>query len=112
KSNSIINGEQDVEREIIIVPDPITNKLLISVTPKWYPEVMRLIQELDADIPQVVIQVLLAEVDLSGSEEFGVELGLQTPVLFQRSIYPGQGVAATSTSFGVSTTGPSTVPSG
>ncbi len=112
KTNAIINAEQDVEREIIIVPDPITNKLLISVTPTYYPEVMRLIQELDADIPQVVIQVLLAEVDLSGSEEFGVELGLQTPVLFNRSIYPGQGVAATSTSFGVSTTGPSTVPSG
>ena len=49
---------------------------------------MRLIAELDADTPQVVIQVLIAEVDLTGDEEFGVELGLQSPVLFNRSIFP------------------------
>src|SRR5260370_19096351 len=47
-----------------------------------------MIQSMDVDQPQVVIQVLIAEVRLDGSEEFGVELGLQSPVLFQRGITP------------------------
>jgi type II secretory pathway component GspD/PulD (secretin) len=79
---------QDVEREVIVVPEPITNKLLISATPRYYPDVMRMIAELDAELPQVVIQVLVAEVDLNNDDEFGVEIGLQSPVFFQRSIFP------------------------
>ena len=79
---------QDLEQEVVVVPEPITNKLLISATPRMYNEVMRLVAELDADTPQVMIQVLIAEVDLTGDEEFGVEIGLQSPVLFQRSIFP------------------------
>ncbi len=75
---------QDYEREVIVVPEPITNKLLISATPRYYPDVIRMIAELDAELPQVVIQVLIAEVDLDSTDEFGVEIGLQTPVLFQR----------------------------
>ena len=47
---------------------------------------MRLIAELDAEPPQVVIQVLIADVDLTATEEFGVEIGLQSPVLFSRSV--------------------------
>ena len=41
--------------------------------------------------PQVMIHVLVAEVDLTGTEEFGIELGLQTPVLFDRGILPVPG---------------------
>ena len=44
--------------------------------------------ELDSAPPQVVIQALIAEVDLNNSDEFGVELGLQSPVLFRRGITP------------------------
>jgi type II secretory pathway component GspD/PulD (secretin) len=79
---------QDYQREIIVVPEPITNKLLISATPRYYPDIMRLIHELDAELPQVVIQVLIAEVDLNSTEEVGAEIGLQSPVLFQRSLFP------------------------
>jgi type II secretory pathway component GspD/PulD (secretin) len=79
---------QDIQREVVVVPEAITNKLLISATPRYFPDIMRLIHELDAELPQVVIQVLLAEIDLSNTEEFGVEIGLQSPVLFQRSIIP------------------------
>jgi type II secretory pathway component GspD/PulD (secretin) len=79
---------QDIEREVVVVPEPITNKLLISATPRYYPDIMRMIHELDAELPQVVIQVLLAEVDLNNSDEFGVEIGLQSPVLFHRSVVP------------------------
>jgi type II secretory pathway component GspD/PulD (secretin) len=88
RTDGYLTAIQDLEREVVIVAEPITNKLLISVTPRYYPDVMRMVQELDADQPMVVIQVMMAEVDLTGNEEFGVEIGLQTPVLFQRGIIP------------------------
>ncbi|MFO0846804.1 MAG: secretin N-terminal domain-containing protein, partial [Gemmataceae bacterium] len=88
RNNGQLNVFQDLEREVVVVPEPITNKLLISATPRYYADIMRLIHELDAELPQVVIQVMIAEVQLSGNEEFGVEIGLQSPVLFQRGIYP------------------------
>jgi type II secretory pathway component GspD/PulD (secretin) len=47
---------------------------------------MRLIEQIDTAPAQVVVQVLIAEVDLTGTEEFGVEFGLQAPVLFRRSV--------------------------
>src|SRR5260370_19601402 len=71
-----------------MVPGPITNNLLISVAPASFGDIMRMIQELDAQPPQVSIQVCVAQVDLTNTEEFGVELGLQSPVLFQRSVIP------------------------
>ena len=88
RSNNQLTYFQDLEHEVVVVPEPVTNKLLISATPRFYGEVIRLIKELDAEQPQVMIQVLIAEVDLSGNEEFGVEIGLQSPVLFNRSVTP------------------------
>jgi type II secretory pathway component GspD/PulD (secretin) len=75
-------------RDVVVVPEPITNQLLISVVPEYYPEVLRVIQQLDEPPPQVLIQVMIAEVDLTSDEEFGVELGFQSPVLFRRGITP------------------------
>ncbi len=77
-----------MEREVVIVPEPITNSLIISATSRYYADVMRLIERLDYEPPQVVIQVLIAEVTLDNREEFGMEWGVQTPLLFQRSVIP------------------------
>jgi type II secretory pathway component GspD/PulD (secretin) len=94
----ILTPYQDILREVVVVPEPITNKLLISATPQYYEEAMRLITELDAEPPQVVIQVLIAEVDLNNTDEFGVEIGLQSPVVFQRGVFPAPAFSAGSTS--------------
>src|SRR5262249_34875874 len=37
------------QREVVVVAEPITNKLLISATPRYYSELLHLIQELDAE---------------------------------------------------------------
>ena len=84
-----ITQYQQLEREVIIVPEPVSNALIISATPRYFPEVMRIIEGIDAEPPQVVIQVLIAEVQLTDSEEFGVEAGLQSPILFRRSLVSG-----------------------
>ncbi|HEV2948450.1 MAG TPA: secretin N-terminal domain-containing protein [Gemmataceae bacterium] len=83
---------QGLENEAVIVAEPVSNSLLISATPSLYNEILRLIHQLDAQLPQVVIQVLVAEVNLDNSQEFGMEIGLQSPVLFQRSIVPASGL--------------------
>ena len=54
-----------LQQQVFIVPEPITNNLLISATPRYFDELMRFIAALDAQPAQVVIQCLIAEVDLN-----------------------------------------------
>lgn len=82
-------------REVVVVPEPVSNQLIISATPAWFPKIMAMIMKLDEEAPQVVVQALLAEINLTNTEEFGVELGLQSPVLFDRSIIPANGFLGT-----------------
>ncbi len=81
-----ISTSQLLEQEVIVTPESISNNLLISATPKYFEEIEALAKELDAEPAQVVIQALLVEVDLNNTDEFGVEIGFQDPILFDRSI--------------------------
>ena len=100
--------------DVVVFAEPITNQLLLSGSSTFFPELLRLIEQLDIQAPQVVIQVLIAEVDLTATEEFGVEVGLQSPVLFSRSIIPATNFFGTggNVSYTAATTGASLVPSG
>ncbi|MCD6339598.1 MAG: hypothetical protein J7M29_09505, partial [Verrucomicrobia bacterium] len=62
-----------LEREVSIVAEPISNSLLISASPRYFDEVKQLIEQLDQPQPQVLIQVLLAEVTLDSTTELGIE---------------------------------------
>lgn len=84
--SALLTAYQQLQRNIVIVAEPVSNTLLVSATPQYFAELKRLIEKIDSQPPQVVIQVLIAEVDLSNTEEFGVEMGLQTPVIFQRGL--------------------------
>jgi type II secretion system protein D len=77
---------QRIQSEVVVVPELISNSLILSATPRFFQEISDLIQQLDKEPPQVMIQVLIAEVDLYNTDEFGVELGLQDSVLFDRSL--------------------------
>lgn len=81
-----INPFQELEREVVVVPEPVANKLILAATPRYYDEIKSLIDKLDEQPPQVMIQVLIAEVALNTLHEFGVELGVQDSVLFDRSL--------------------------
>ena len=80
------NPFQRLEREVVVVPEPVANKLVLSATPRYFTEIEALIEKLDEQPPQVMIQALIAEVTLGTAEEFGVELGLQDSVLFDRGL--------------------------
>ena len=81
-----ISTSQLLEQEVIITPELISNNLIVSATPQYFAELEQLILQLDAQPSQVVIQALLVEVELDNTDEFGVELGFQDSILFQRSI--------------------------
>jgi general secretion pathway protein D len=77
---------EQIEREVVVVPEPVSNSLIVSATPRFYREVIKLIEDIDRRPPMAMIQVLIAEVTLNNTDEFGVELGLQDSVLFDRSL--------------------------
>ncbi len=62
-----------LEREVAIVAEATSNTLLLSASPRYYDVVAQMIQELDQPPPQVLIQVLLAEVTIDDTNEFGIE---------------------------------------
>lgn len=82
----LVTNLEIMEREIIVVPETVSNSLLISATPRYFEEILTLVHRLDEKPPEVVIQALLVEVELDNDDEFGVQLGLQDSVLFDRSI--------------------------
>lgn len=82
----LVSAFEQIEREVVVVPEIVSNSLIVSATPRFYDEIVRLIEELDKRPPMVLIQVLIAEVDLNNVDEFGVEFGLQDSILFDRSV--------------------------
>ena len=77
------------DRDLIVVPEIDSNSVLLSVSPRLYPDIRRIIDKLDRRRPMILIKVLLAEVKLGDAFEVGGEVGLQDSLLFDR------GVAAT-----------------
>ncbi len=86
QSEITISPFEEIERQVIIEPELATNSLIVSATPRYYNEVLKVIKELDERPPMVLIQVLIAQVQLNDTDQFGVELGLQDSVLFDRSL--------------------------
>ena len=67
-----------LEREVTIVGDEKSNTVLVSASPRYMDRVRQMIFELDVDPPQVLIQVLLAEISLTGALEWGVDARFQS----------------------------------
>ncbi len=66
-----------LEREVAIVAESASNTLLLSASPRYYQVIADMIEELDRPPPQVLIQVLLADVTIDDTEEFGIEWNVQ-----------------------------------
>lgn len=82
---TLTSSFQQVAREVIVVPEAFSNSLIITATPRYFKEIVKIVEELDARPPMVSIQVLIADVKLGKIEELGFEFGLQDSLLFDRS---------------------------
>ena len=72
-SDQLPSAARLLEREVTIVGDGKTNSLVVTASPRYAERVRSIIEDLDVDPPQVLIQVLLAEVTLDSSERIGLE---------------------------------------
>ncbi|MCE9605973.1 MAG: hypothetical protein K8U03_13845 [Planctomycetia bacterium] len=85
-SSGLLSPFEQIEREVVVVPEPVSNSLIVSSTPRYFEEIRKVVEQIDARPPMVMIQVLIAEVALNNTDEFGIELGLQDSILFDRSL--------------------------
>lgn len=63
-----------LEQEVTVIGDVKSNKVLISASPRYIDRVQEIVAELDAAPPQVLIQVLLAEVTLDSANDWGIDI--------------------------------------
>jgi general secretion pathway protein D len=65
-----------LEREITVQGDEKSNRLLVGVSPRYKESFDTIVRELDSTPPQVMIQVLLAEVTLDAGKVWGADLSV------------------------------------
>jgi type II secretory pathway component GspD/PulD (secretin) len=82
--NTTISANESVERQVFVIAENVTNSLIVSATPRYQEEILNVIKELDVRPPMVMVQVLIAEVTLSNTFEFGTEFGFQDSLVFDR----------------------------
>ncbi len=97
-AEDLLSNIERIRQEVLIAADLNSNSLIVSASPQYYSQIEQIIAALDARPPEVVIQALLVEVTLDATDEFGIELGFQDPLLLARS--------TTSTIGGITTIAP------
>ena len=95
QQNQFVSPYEQFESEIIVVPELVTNSLVVSATPQYYEQIIDIIKELDYQPPSVVVQCMICEVELTDEFEFGVEMGLQDSLLFDRGVVLGNSTTLT-----------------
>jgi type II secretion system protein D len=72
-----ISVQRRMEQEISVIAHEQSNQLIVSASPRYKPQILGIIEQLDLAPPQVMIQVMLAEVTLDDSFQMGMEFALQ-----------------------------------
>ena len=80
-SDQLPSAARLLEREVTIVGDLKSNVVLVNASPRYMEQVQTIIKELDVDPPQVLIQVMLAEITLDDDSDFGVTLNEKVGVI-------------------------------
>ena len=111
-SEDLISNIERIRQQVLVAPDVNSNSLIVSASPQYFSQITGIIETLDAQPPEVVIQALLVEVTLDATDEFGIELGFQDPLLLARSATtttPGINFNNTTICLGTTATSPGTV---
>jgi type II secretion system protein D len=95
-ADAVGTAQRLLEREVAIVPEQVSNTLLLSASPRYFDQIHQIIEELDQAQSQVLIQVLLAEVTLDSNRDLGFEWS------FTKNLGNGWNVG-TGTDFGIPT---------
>ena len=91
QTDTLVSNVLTERRDVILVPEVISNSLIVSARPEYYYQVESIIRALDRRPPMVKVKVMIAQIDLSYLEEYGVQFGLQDSVLWTpEGILPDQ----------------------
>ena len=74
------------ERQVTAIGDEQSNSVVLGISPRYYDQYMTMIQELDRPPPQVMIQVLIAEVTLDDSVDLGIEFAEQDLLFTENAV--------------------------
>ena len=72
--------------QITVIAEPFSNSVIVAASPRYMETIMTAIRDLDVRPPMVMVQVLIAEINITDLHEFGAEYGLQDSLLFDRGI--------------------------
>ena len=103
-------GVPAINRAVIVQHDVVSNSLIVAALPEYRREIEDIIRALDRRPPMVKVKTLIAEVDLTALEEFGVELGVQDSLLFDRGTTIAASGALTGIGFPFATNAGGAVP--
>ncbi|MBL7134372.1 MAG: hypothetical protein ISS78_09775, partial [Phycisphaerae bacterium] len=67
------SAERLLEREVSVVAETTSGTLLLSASPRYFETLMKMVEELDKAPPQVLVQVMLAEVMLDDTTTTGID---------------------------------------
>jgi type II secretion system protein D len=88
--------QRQLEREVTVIGDQKSNKIMFAASPRYIETVAQMIEELDAAPPQVMIQVLIAEVTVNEGDTWGIDMefsGIGGDNFTLGSLAAGAGVA-------------------
>jgi general secretion pathway protein D len=71
-----------LQNNVFVTPSPYGDSLIVTTTPDNYKTLTDLIQQLDVVQPQVMIEVIIAEVTLDKNEKMGFSIGARLANLF------------------------------
>ena len=87
-----------LDAQVTVVGDQKSNSVLLTGSPRYVEKLKGVIKELDVDPPQVLIQVMLAEVTLVDNEDIGIEF---SRIDYGDGYYSAGGFGLNKTGFGV-----------
>ncbi len=74
-----VEGETPLFKEVVrIVADEISNSLIILATPRDYDKIREVLVRIDVVPRQVLIEAIIAEIQLTGDLQFGIEYAFAT----------------------------------
>jgi type II secretory pathway component GspD/PulD (secretin) len=96
KISQDISVQRRMEQEISVIAHEESNQLIVSASPRYKPQILSIIEQLDQAPPQVMIQVMLAEVTLDDRFEMGMEFALQQLRFSETAVADANGILQSS----------------
>lgn len=96
-SNRAAASSRLLDAQVTVVGDQKSNSVLLTGSPRYVEKLKGVIKSLDVDPPQVLIQVMLAEVTLVDNEDIGIEF---SRIDYGDGYYSAGGFGLNKTGFG------------